>query len=89
VEQDLQQVLSKVECISGTLYTLAEQVPLLQQELSQLLQQRQQAYGALPSWQGNMLAATQQVEELNTAFASLKQQLTEACNTFNTDLAGF
>jgi hypothetical protein len=39
VEQDLQQVLSKVERFSGTVDTLAKQVPLLQQDLSQLLQQ--------------------------------------------------
>jgi DNA anti-recombination protein RmuC len=78
----------------STVSTLSEQVPFLQQQLSQLsasLQQQQQqqsADGALPSWQGNMLAATQQVEDLSTAFASLEQQLTEASSTFNAGLAG-
>jgi ribosomal protein L29 len=70
----------------STVDSLAEQVPLLKQELSQL--QQRSANGALPSWQGNMLAATQQVEDLSTAVASIKQQLTETRNTSNTDLAG-
>jgi hypothetical protein len=87
VEHDVQQVLSKVDTLRSTVDSLAEEVPLLQQQLSQLVQQHN-ANGALPSWQGNMLAATQQVEDLSTAIASLKQQFTEARNTFNTGLAG-
>ena len=91
LEHDLQQVVSRMDSMCSTVGTLSEQVPYLQQQLSQLSasmqQQQQSADGALPSWQGNMLAATQQVEDLNTAFASLKQQLTDASSTFNAGLA--
>jgi hypothetical protein len=79
VEQDVQQVLFKVDW-TGAL-AAARAVSAVAAMTASCV--------ALPCWQDNMLEATQHAQDLNTALATLKQQLTEACNTFNTDLAGF
>jgi peptidoglycan hydrolase CwlO-like protein len=93
VDSRLQQVLSKLTSITGIVDVLSGEMPTVQQQLSQLMQQQQQqqqgAGGAMPSWQGNMLAAAQQLEDIEAAIASMKQQLTDTSSMCNTSLVEF
>jgi hypothetical protein len=64
------------------------QVPPLEQQLSQVLQQQQKgSAGALQSQKGNVLAATQQIKLLDAGMAPLEQQLLEVSSRRNHGLA--
>ena len=79
---------ASVEKILSTMAGLQEQQQQQREELLQLLQQRQQQEqqdGALPSWQGNVLAMSQQLADLEAGIAAIKQQVEAESSTTRLD----